>query len=146
MKFFLNLALLLTLSSAPALLQAQLPATGEICVTINDVEGTKGNLVFVLWNEEDGFPREVAKAYRTLKQKPSGTSAEAVFSNLPYGTYAVSVWHDADANGEINANFFGMPRERVGASNQTGYGRPSFSRSRFELAAARREVSIVFLN
>ena len=145
MKTGLILAAYLVLAS-----QTRLPAqdapTGELHVTVGDVEGTDGHLVFAIWTAEEGFPREVGNAAQTRKVKPSGATAEVTFPDLPYGTYAVSVWHDADDSGDINANFLGMPRERVGASNQSGFGRPSFSRSRFELAEGRKDVAITFIN
>lgn len=38
------------------------------------------------------------------------------FENLPLGSYAVSVFHDANGDGEFNRNFVGMPAEGFGFS------------------------------
>ena len=39
------------------------------------------------------------------------------FENIPTGTYALRMYHDADGNGELNANAFGIPTEPFAFSN-----------------------------
>ncbi len=45
------------------------------------------------------------------------SSLVVVFESLPPGEYAISVFHDENKNGKMDSNFFGIPKEGVGASN-----------------------------
>lgn len=52
-------------------------------------------------------------------------------SELAPGTYAVSCFHDLNDNGELDTNFFGIPVEPYGFSNNA---RPKFRAPRWEEA------------
>jgi uncharacterized protein (DUF2141 family) len=56
----------------------------------------------------------------------------------------VSVVHDENANGKLDTNFVGMPREGVGASNDAkGHmGPPKFNAASFPYAAGRLDLKI----
>ena len=60
-----------------------------------------------------------------------------VFRDLPAGEYAVAAFHDANGDGELNANLVGMPTEGYGFSNDArGFmGPPSFDAAAFSLDA-----------
>ncbi len=57
-------------------------------------------------------------------------TAQVVFSNIPYGTYAVAAFHDLDCSGVIKKNFRGIPEEMYGFSNNYGK-RPDFNQASF---------------
>ena len=61
---------------------------------------------------------------------------------------AISIAHDENDNGEVDTNFVGFPKEPVGASNQSGFGKPSFNRSKFELSQSNpdKTLKMNFLN
>lgn len=60
-----------------------------------------------------------------------------VFRDLAAGEYAVAAFHDANGDGELNANFVGMPTEGYGFSNDArGFmGPPPFDDAAFSLEA-----------
>jgi uncharacterized protein (DUF2141 family) len=66
-----------------------------------------------------------------LPANPAGVLCE--FSDLPAGTYAISVFHDENDDGVLNSNFVGMPREGYGFSNNYTYAMhpASFEESHF---------------
>ena len=39
------------------------------------------------------------------------------FQGLPFGTYALTIYHDEDSNGELNRSWLGMPQEGYAFSN-----------------------------
>jgi len=43
---------------------------------------------------------------------------------LPNGEYVVTIFQDANSNGELDTNFFGIPKEPVGMTNYNGSGIP----------------------
>lgn len=73
----------------------------------------------------------------------------AVFQNLPAGEYAVSVYHDENNNKKMDTNFFGIPKEGVGASNNArGHlGPPKYKDAKFLFNGKSQtiQIQIVYL-
>ena len=113
----------IVLAGAAALLfaaaaAAQLTASrGEITVIVENLRADVGQVRFMLFRSEVGFPDEPARAYKTEVVDVENYKAQATFTDLPYGTYAVYVLHDENSNGFLDKNFFKVPTEGYGASN-----------------------------
>ncbi len=120
--------------------------TAKIKVSVNDIKSAgKGEVVFMLFNTSDGFPKERNKAFKYHAVSDFGNSATYTFTDVPYGEYAISVHQDKDANGEMKSNFIGMPKEPVGASNLTKMGKPNFEKCKFLVDDPAEEINIKFI-
>ena len=120
-------------------------SSGSITVTIDGIETKKGQIVFMLFNSNEGFPSETDKAYKTGIVKTFSTNASYTFENIPHGTYAIAVFHDEDGNGKIKKNWIGMPKEPVGASNLTKMSKPNFKKCKFQLEASELSIDMIFI-
>ena len=62
---------------------------------------------------------------------------------LPPGTYAIGIFHDANLNNRLDNYFFGVPREQYGFSNNArGFmGPPSFEDAAFSVDG-KTDISI----
>ena len=62
---------------------------------------------------------------------------------LPPGSYAIGIFHDANLNNRLDNYFFGVPREQYGFSNNArGFmGPPSFEDAAFSVKG-KTEISI----
>ena len=62
---------------------------------------------------------------------------------LPPGSYAIGIFHDANLNNRLDNYFFGVPREQYGFSNNArGFmGPPSFEDAAFSVEG-KTEISI----
>ena len=118
----------------------------SIKVTVDAIESTEGTVVFMLFDQEEGFPREVAKAWKIGKVRPQGKKAEYTFSEVPYGTYAIAIFHDEDDDGEISTNFMGLPQERVGATNMRSLGKPGFRKCQVVIDQPTVTIPLNFIN
>lgn len=119
--------------------------SGNIKVKINGIESKKGQIVFMLFNKDEGFPSATNKAYKTGIVTTFDGTASYTFKDIPYGTYAIAVFHDENADGAIQKNFIGMPKEPVGASNLTKMSKPSFKKCAVELNASELKLDMVFI-
>jgi len=98
--------------------QPQSPTTNIIHVQIDGLRNDKGKVVCSLYASADGFPKDADKAKAHTSAAITDKRAVCDFAGIaPNATYAVSVFHDENANGKLDTNFMGMPREGVGASN-----------------------------
>ncbi|MEM9067970.1 MAG: DUF2141 domain-containing protein [Myxococcota bacterium] len=127
--------------AVPALAQS----SGSIRVQVTGAESADGRIGCALWNQGEGFPRETENARSQQWTTLRGTSATCVFRDVPSGRYAISIMHDADGDGELDTNLFGVPREGWGVSKNLGIRRlraPRFSEAAFEFDGAVKEVRI----
>ena len=69
--------------------------------------------------------------------------ATVLFENIPNGTYAIAVVHDENDNKKMDTNFFGIPKEGYGVSNNKypKMSEPSFDDAKFSLKEDK-EISI----
>jgi uncharacterized protein (DUF2141 family) len=114
------------------------PVLGQyrVEVIVTHVKDTTGTVRVALFANADSFLRtpmtgKIVKAVHG--------SVYVVFDNVPAGDYAVGIIHDSNRNGKLDTNFFGVPREGFGFSNDAmgTLGPPSFDKARFSLRAHR---------
>lgn len=102
----------------------------KLTVKVVDLRNHKGQLIFGVFRSADGFPTEEKKSVN-WQIKPAD-AAETVFTAmLPPGNYAASVLHDENKNGKMDKNFFGVPQEGYGVTNNP---KPALRAATFEEA------------
>jgi len=136
---------MLTIITAVAFMNFTLSNVGRVTVELTGIEKTEGQIAFMLFDQEDGFPSEPAKALKMGIVKEYSDKTTFTFDDVPYGTYALAVFHDENSDGEIERNFMGMPKEPVGASNLFKMGRPNFKKCSFKLKEGEKKLSMVFI-
>jgi len=94
-----------------------LPSTGSIEVIVEGLLDESGALRVSLYNSQHGFPHNPKKAFRRRVLSLKNEKGPILFEEIPYGYYAVSVLHDRNENGRLDKNFFRIPKEPFGASN-----------------------------
>ena len=106
---------------------------GSVGVRVENPPPT-GVVVVLLFDEADAFA-DLRQPLRTLALS-DGASLEARFEGLAAGRYAVMAFHDRNADGALDQNFMGIPREPLGFSRRYwGKGSPVFAEAAVEVAA-----------
>jgi uncharacterized protein (DUF2141 family) len=102
-----------------------------LTVTISDCESDQGCVSLALYNIDTMQNFGSGSGYFQGKHANiSQGAAHAVFSDIPQGTYAVAAFHDLDCSGNLKRNFWGIPQEMYGFSNNCGK-RPDFNSASF---------------
>lgn len=116
---------------------AQAVRGGKLIVKVHGFQNADGNLLLYVRSDAT-----TAIAARTLQIDAKTMTVQAVFDNLPEGTYGVSAIHDANKNGQLDFNDVGMPVEGYGHSNNPAKreGAPNFDETKFSLG--KTDVSI----
>jgi len=90
---------------------------GTLMIQINGLRNQNGTLCYNVFSSSQGFPSAREKAVQSacvpIDQRPLTVSV----ANLPAGSYAVSVYHDANGDRKLNRNSVGAPIEGYGFSN-----------------------------
>jgi len=86
------------------------PPEGRLIIEIGQVERPQGTIWIGIYNSESTY---LIKEKAIIKKVPVYQKGNAVveINSLPYGTYAVALFHDINGNGTLDQNFFGIPTE-----------------------------------
>ena len=105
--------------------------TGVLTVTISGAESEKGKILVALCASRSEYESD-GEGMRMVRLPARVGPIEHRFEDLPAGTYALRVFHDANANDEIDIGWMG-PEERYGFSNGARglMGPPDWDEARF---------------
>ena len=139
-KLSSSFTLLLFFSTASA---AELIPT--LSIQVSGFGHNRGHVIANLFREGDDVLKP-DKAYRRAQAEIRDGLASIDISDLAYGKYAVSVFHDENDNGTLDHNFFRFPAEPLGFSNHFHFGLfsglPSFEKMQFQFTADTHAVEI----
>ena len=120
-------------------------ATGTLSIQAGGFLNEHGHAIASLFREGDEV-LNLKNAYQREQVLIHDGKASFDFSNLVYGTYAVSVYHDENDNGVLDHNFFKFPAEPLGFSNHFKLGltsgMPTFEKMKFQFSADTGVVEI----
>lgn len=86
----------------------------SLTVEFENLRSPEGTLIVALYNKDGTIPDEKFEHYYKIGQTGIvSTKAQYTFTDLPEGTYAVSVLHDENNNGKIDKKFI-VPKEGIG--------------------------------
>lgn len=152
---------------------AQAQETGTLTIEVEGLENQDGNVCLKLFAGSEGFPNDDEDALQRacvpivpladaepsspesgLDSSGSESSASEstgadpsfryTFENLPYGNYAVAIYHDDNGDERLNRGIFGIPAEGYGFSNDApvSFGPPDFEDAVFVLDGTDLTIQI----
>lgn len=106
--------------------------TGTLMVLIDGFNSEKGDAKIALCNSIEGYKND-EKAFRREAARINNGKAEWAFKDLPFGEYAIRVFHDENGNNKLDKNLFGAPTEVYGFSNnaRATFGPPDYKKAAF---------------
>ena len=109
--------------------------TAKLTVVVNGIRHQKGQICMRIYANEKGFPLSDTSEVQSGCTRITGTSVTKHFYGLKRGTYAVAVVDDQNSNQKLDSDFFGIPKEGFGISNNPTVsiqtGTPKFNKSSF---------------
>lgn len=117
----------------PALVSA-----ATLTITISDIRENDGQVMIQVASSEKEFQSDGGLNSKAASLSQRGQAGEMTFQvSLPEGVYAAQVMHDLNGNGELDANFLGMPREPWAFSNNAvgRRGPAKWEDAKFEISA-----------
>jgi uncharacterized protein (DUF2141 family) len=113
-------------------------------IVFKDLRNDKGWLGMLLFNGPEGYPGEYRKAYKLAYKRIENGTVVIDFKDIPFGSYAVTMLHDENANMDMDFNFLGIPKEGYGASNNAAryFGPPRYKDARFEVNQTEQVITI----
>jgi len=114
----------------------------DLTVTVENISSTNGAIHIALFTASDEFPDASARSDGLILEIEQ-QSVTGTFLNLAENDYAIAVFHDENGNGELDKNFFGIPKEPYGFSNNsTSIIPPNFDEASIKLTKDNTNISI----
>lgn len=116
------------------ILMAEAAQAATLTVTVSNCDNDQGCISVALFNlgTRENFGSG-SGYYQGKHADIANGTAKALFTDIPAGTYAVAAFHDMDRSGDLKKNFWGIPQEKYGFSNNYGK-RPDFNLASFLVA------------
>lgn len=115
-----------------------------LTLKIAALRSQQGVVYVALFSSAEGFPNDSAQAVKADCFPIREIPLDIKLSDIPFGRYAVSVFHDENGDGELNQGVFGIPQEGLGFSEnpQLWKGPPKFQQADFEFTSENSVVEI----
>ena len=130
------LAVLLIGLCAPLSAEGGEEPSGRVCDLTLIVEGLKddeGEVMVALANSKEDYKGD--EPFRGAAVAIRERRAIHTFAAVPFGDYAIKLFHDRNDNERLDTNFLGIPKESYGFSNNVmgRFGPPSWEKARFSI-------------
>ncbi|WP_414621986.1 DUF2141 domain-containing protein [Calothrix sp. CCY 0018] len=138
MKKYFLCCLLSTLASIGLVIKANaVEDSANLTIAIKGIKNQKGQVCLRIYESESGFPLGNSSELKSQCMKITGNSLKQEFAGLKKGTYAIAVVDDQNGNNKLDRDFFGIPEEGFGISNNPTVsiktGTPKFEKASFSL-------------
>ncbi|MFY0684658.1 MAG: DUF2141 domain-containing protein [Balneola sp.] len=110
-------------------------------LTINGIDKIEGDIRIAVFNSEEKYTKDPVYA---IVLPVDSTTMVWEKPKMPFGEYAIAVYHDKNRNGKIDTNLLGIPKEDYGFSNDARgrFGPASWKDSKFKLVENRLSAEI----
>lgn len=129
---FLLTVLCSTFSAAQELPEYYIENASEFTLKIKGLDKKKGEVRIALFSSEENYTKE--PIYAVVLPVVDET-IEWKIPELPFGEYAIAVYHDENTNGKLDTNMLGIPKENYGFSNNVRgrFGPASWEDAKFKI-------------
>jgi uncharacterized protein (DUF2141 family) len=120
---------------------AQQTNHASVKITVAGLQSDDGNVRISVFKTEQSWLKEHVYTSTVII---SNEKCEQIIENVPYGDYAVSVYHDENANGEMDTGFMRIPKEPIGFSNnaKASFGPPKWSDAKLSIISPSVEITV----
>ena len=133
-------ALLIHLAVAPA---GSPPEAGKLVVQVCHPDAAHGKVLLAVYNREEGFLDGGHLFGRRLAIEGSD---DVLFEldDLPYGDYALALFHDLNGNEHFDTNLLGIPVEPYAFSNnvRAKWSKPRYHEASFDFRQHGQRVVV----
>ncbi|MFO7670248.1 MAG: DUF2141 domain-containing protein [Bacteroidales bacterium] len=142
MRKILLIASILTLLGTPEL-SSQVSPAATLEITFKGLRNNKGIVAIGLYKDPRGWHKNPDLEPNWSKENIKDSCLTVKYENLPFGTYAITMMDDEDANLKMD-KFMGLPREGFGFSRnpKVGITAPKFEECSFVVDKPHHEITI----
>jgi uncharacterized protein (DUF2141 family) len=116
---------------------------GVLQIQVLGLKTNTGFVCFGLYNEASHFAIHKG-SFRKVILPVTDLTCEWRLENIPYGDYAVMLYHDVNGNNKFDRHWSGFSKEPYGISNNASalLGIPKYKRAKFNLQEPMKTITI----
>ena len=116
--------------------------SGTLVLEVNNLQQADGTIYIAIYKGKENFLNEDKAILRSQKVNKKGT-LEINLDNLEYGDYALAIFHDLNANKELDTNLVGIPKEPFGFSKPmvSKFREPRYEEVRIDFKKSGQKIS-----
>lgn len=124
----------------PLLLAGHAATAATVEVTVGGIRNNHGHILVAICDKA-AFLHPDCPWHGRAPAQPGHVTIS--IPGVPPGTYAAQAFHDENDDGKLNTNFFGMPREAMGFSNDAKMhlGPPGFADAAFTVGSGTLSIA-----
>lgn len=109
---------------------------------VRNIEKNTGSIMIAVYTSNQKVGGE--NFYHSASTPVTTTGVQSIELKLPLGTYALAVYHDLNDNKQLDTNFFGIPKEPYGFSNDVmgTFGPPDFMSASVDFNGEKEATAI----
>lgn len=111
---------------------------GSLTITYENPGDKKGMVYVGVFTEKNFLMNPTTSGSINLDEKQTSVTIK----DMDYGTYAVSIFHDANGNQRLDMDEYGRPTEPWGLSGASSGMMPLWSEAKFELDSDHKELKL----
>ncbi len=121
---------------------------GDLNLTVTNANNNSGAVRVALYDSNSAYAADKHNAGEGAIRKAAveikNTKAECSFKELPFGHYAIKVYHDEDNSNNFYTGAFGIPKVQYGFSNNAKglMGPASFQKAMFDFNKPQVSMTI----
>lgn len=106
----------------------------QLTIKIENIEVLEGDIRIGMFNASEKFLKQ-GLSFKNYIIAVENTTETIIIDDLPEGDYAFILYHDKNADGKMNRNLIGIPKEPFGFSNnmKPKFAKPTFEECKFSL-------------
>ena len=107
-------------------------SSGTFILFVVGLESDDGKVMIALFNSEEGYS-ETGKNLKSNAIEIKDSKVVWTIEDLPFGEYAIKLYHDENGNGKMDKNMLGIPSEDYGFSNNasSSFGPANYEDAKF---------------
>ena len=124
------------------------PQTGDLQLTVTKANNNNGVVRIALYNSKEAYAADKRNtgdgAFRKEAVAVKNATAAYTFKDVPFGKYAIKVYHDEDNSGNFYTGAFGIPKVQYGFSNNAKgmMGPASFNKAMFDFENPQTSMTV----
>ncbi len=115
--------------------------TSFFTLTITGIQKIEGEIRIAMFDSKEKYTKDPLHA---VVLPVDSTVVEWSVDALPYGEYAIAIYHDKNTNGKLDTNLLGIPKEDYGFSNNARgrFGPASWKAARFQVIESSVQTTV----
>lgn len=146
-KKLLSVSIALLVATFGSAATALADQTGDLVIHASCLKNNNGSVRIALFNSDSSYTADKftgENAFRKEIVPIKNNTVDCRFTNLPYGDYAIKLFHDEDNSGKFETGMFGIPKVQYGFSNNAHgkFGPAGYDKAKFHLGSTEQKMDI----